>query len=194
MIEGKKKARTGFAPSIAELGEVAQIAFVVKDFEATIDHWIKVFGAGPFFTLPHVDLSKTLYRGAPTSIDMSAAIGFWKDIHVEIIHQHNDAPSIYKEWTDNNGAGIHHIGVTVTDLNTAHDILAAAGGVIVQDMEIAGTARAFYMDLPGSGNTIIELMHWTAEFSHLFDQMHQATIGWDGKTDPVRLASSLYTQ
>ena len=36
--------------SLANLGPIMQIAFVPKDFEATIDHWVKK-GAGPFFVL-----------------------------------------------------------------------------------------------------------------------------------------------
>ena len=75
--------------AIAQLGDVMQLAFVPADFEAALDHWIKV-GAGPFFAMDHVKLEDVRYRGAPADIDFSMVIGYWGDLQVELIRQHNE--------------------------------------------------------------------------------------------------------
>lgn len=82
---------------IARIGEVMQLAFVPADFDAALAHWLKV-GAGPFFALDHVKLDEVRYRGQPAEIDFSMVLGYWGDLQIELIRQHNAAPSIYKTW------------------------------------------------------------------------------------------------
>ena len=85
--------------SVANIGEIMQLAFVPADFDAALQHWIGL-GAGPFFALDHVRLEDVTYLGKPAEIDFSMVIGYWGDLQIELIRQHNDAPSIYKAWRD----------------------------------------------------------------------------------------------
>ena len=38
-------------------GPVMQVAWVVRDLEAAIDHWTRIINVGPFFLFEHVPFS-----------------------------------------------------------------------------------------------------------------------------------------
>ena len=44
-------------------------------------------------------------------IDMSAAIAYSGDLQIELIYQHDDAPSIYSEFSRGGRSGLQHMGV-----------------------------------------------------------------------------------
>ena len=84
--------------SIAGLGDIVQLAFMWRDFEAGLRFWSGPMGAGPFFVIDHVEFGEVRYRGAPAQLDLAVGIGYWGDLQIELVHQHNDAPSIFHDW------------------------------------------------------------------------------------------------
>ena len=104
--------------AIAGLGQIMQLAYVPADFDGALAHWLKM-GAGPFFALDHVVLEDLRYRGQPADIDFSMLLGYWGDLQIELIRQHNDAPSIYTAWRDQNLEGLHHVCLLVEDMEVA---------------------------------------------------------------------------
>ena len=86
------------AGSIAQLRDIMQMAYVPGDFEKAFKLWTRRIGAGPFFSLEHVKLEHGRYRGEPVEIDFSIMLGYWGDMQIELIPQHNQAPSIFKDW------------------------------------------------------------------------------------------------
>lgn len=176
---------TGLPPNISQvLGAIMQIAFVPHDFEAALDFWTKTMGVGPFYMLDHIPLVGVRYRGVPTDIDQSVALGYWGDMQIELIVQHNDAPSTYSEWLLAGREGVHHVGVAVPDMASAQALLESNGGTVVHEAELPGGAQASYIEMPGPA-PIVELIHLDPKFDKLFDFIKSAAIGWDGK-DPVR--------
>ena len=93
-----------------------QLAYVPADFDAALKFWIETVGAGPFWALDHVKLDDLTYEGAPADVDFSMAIGYWGELQIELIRQHNDAPSIYKAWRDEGREGLHHVCILVDDM------------------------------------------------------------------------------
>lgn len=176
---------TDLPPNISRaLGPIMQIAFVPEDFEAALDFWTKTMGVGPFYMLDHIPLVGARYRGVPTDVDQSAALGYWGDMQIELIVQHNDAPSTYREWRQAGREGVHHVGVTIPDMASAKAMLEGIGGVVVHEAELPGGAQATYVEMPGD-SPIVELIHLDPKFDKLFDFIKRAAVGWDGK-DPVR--------
>ena len=173
------------AALIASLGTVMQIAFVPADFDAALEFWIKTMGVGPFFALNHVQLDDVKYRGAPAQIDFSMVIGYWGDIQVELIRQHNDSPSIYKAWRDEGREGLHHVCILVDDMTPAREACDRAGAVVVQEGKVAGGGEVIYVDTGGGPGTMVEILKTGAGGREFFGMMREAARGWDG-TDPVR--------
>ena len=81
-------------------GPIMQNGFVVRDLEAAVHFWAETFGVGPFFAMRHIPFATCVYRGEPTDADLSVAIAYSGEHQIELVQQHNDAPSIYSEWLD----------------------------------------------------------------------------------------------
>jgi methylmalonyl-CoA/ethylmalonyl-CoA epimerase len=172
-------------PSIASLGRVMQIAFVPGDFDAALQHWTKTMGVGPFFSLEHISLPNCRYEGQPADIDFSIAIADWGDLQVELVRQHNDAPSIYKRWRDEGREGLHHVCIVVDDMARARAVCAAAGARVAQEGEVAGGGEVIYVDAGGGSGGLIELIRLPQATLDGFAAMREACRNWDGQ-DPLR--------
>jgi methylmalonyl-CoA/ethylmalonyl-CoA epimerase len=171
--------------TFAALGEVMQLAYVPADFDAALLFWTKTMGAGPFFALNHVKLEDTRYQGAPVEIDFSMALGYWGDIQIELIRQHNDAPSIYKAWRDAGREGLHHVCILVDDMAAARRASAEAGAVIAQEAKVSGGGEVIYVDTGGGPGTMVEILKPGPGSRDFFAMMREAARGWDGR-DPLR--------
>lgn len=168
--------------AIAQLGTLMQMAWVPKDYDAALRYWTEKMGVGPFFELNHIQTEKTLYRGAAANIDFSVAIAYWGDMQIEIIRQHNDAPSIYKTWLDAGREGMHHVCIQV-DMVKARQVCADVGAEVMQELWLPGGGEAIYVD---AGGELIEMIDFPAENLAFFEQMKAAARTWDG-SEPVRV-------
>jgi hypothetical protein len=112
-------------------------------------------------------------------------LAYWGDIQIELIQQHNDAPSIYKAWRDSGQEGVHHVCVLVEDFAAAQATVAAKGFEILQDARIPGGGAVMYVDAGGGPGTIVEILKPADGTEALFALIRDAARDWDG-TDPVR--------
>jgi methylmalonyl-CoA/ethylmalonyl-CoA epimerase len=172
-------------PTITSLGEIMQLAYVPADFDATLKFWIETVGAGPFFALDHVKLNDVKYRGAPVEVDFSMVIGYWGDLQIELIRQHNDAPSIYKAWRDDAHEGLHHVCILVDDMAHARAVCADAGASVAQEGLVPNGGEVIYVDTGGGPGTMVEILKPGPGSREFFAMMREAARGWDG-SDPVR--------
>lgn len=173
--------------SVASLGEILQLAYVPADVNGALRYWIDTIGAGPFYHNPHIVFDTMNYMGEPTALDMSSWLGYWGETQIEIIKQHNDAPSMYKDWRDRGLEGIQHLGLIAE--SGARDFLVNNGAVIIQDGTLGG-AEFFYADLGGGPGSVVEVMMNSQIARHVFEAMHSAARNWDGK-DPIREIATL---
>lgn len=171
--------------TIAGLGEIMQLAYVPADFDGALKFWIETMGAGPFFALDHVQLEDLKYRGAAAGIDFSMVIGHWGDLQIELIRQHNDAPSIYKSWRDEGREGLHHVCILVDDMDHARKVCASVGAKVAQEGKLAGGGEVIYVDTGAGPGTMVEILKAGPGGREFFAMMRDAARDWDG-SDPVR--------
>lgn len=173
------------ADSLAALGPVMQLSFCPADYDAALTYWLSV-GAGPFFENHHVQLEDVKFRGEPSAIDFSMALGYLGDIQIELIRQHNDAPSMYTEWRAEGREGVQHMCVLVDDIEEARRRVTAQGGSVVQEGILPGGMGAvIYVDTGGGPGTTMEYLQIGAPGHQGFAMMHAAHRDWDG-SDPIR--------
>lgn len=164
---------------LAALGSPMQLAFVPTDIDKAISHWAGTLGAGPFFHLPDLSLPDTRFRGAATDPLFSLWLGYWGDMQVELIRQHNDAASIYRDAADDRR--LHHVCLLVEDFEAA---MAAAGGAeVVQQATVPGGGAVAYVQ-PAQG-PLVEILQPAPGTRELFAMMREAHRNWDGR-DPLR--------
>ena len=166
-------------------GSIMQIAYVVDDLEAAVRRWTQLTGAGPFFLLEHLNILDPRYRGQPTDIDCSIALGYSGSICVELIQQHNDSPSAFGELVARTGGGFHHWAVMTEQFDADVARYRKQGYVIAFSGAVAVGGRFAYMDTVADLGGMIELIELTPPVRELFDGIEKASGGWDGR-DPIR--------
>jgi catechol 2,3-dioxygenase-like lactoylglutathione lyase family enzyme len=171
------------AGGLAELGEVMQLAFVPKDFDAAVKHWTEVMGVGPFFLMEGIHLEEMKYRGAPTDAVFDLALAYWGDIQIELIRPRDSHPSIYSgEYAD--VTGLHHVCILVDDIEDAYAACERHQAEVVIEGKL-GDSRVIYAD-PGNGpGSLVEILQQGEGGPGLFAMIKQAGEGWDG-SDPLR--------
>lgn len=170
---------------IANFGPVMQCAFVVPDFHGALDHWTQVMHVGPFFLMEHIAFAECEFRGRPVNIDLTVAIAYWGDMQIEIIQQHNDAPSIYTEFLGRGLSGLQHMGVLTESVDDDLAKLAGQGVVPVQQGRTAAGIRFAYVSTDRHPGAMVELIGATRGVRSFFEMMREAARVWDG-TEPLR--------
>jgi Glyoxalase/Bleomycin resistance protein/Dioxygenase superfamily len=164
------------------LGPVRQTAFVVDDIEAAAWEWVRTHGVGPWF-LYEVDIPGTTYR--TQTVPMRARMGLAQTggQQIELIQPDPAVPSIYTEFVERGGTGVHHVCYWA-DLDRAVDHFAAAGSPVVQ-RGLTATGAGFVYVEGSCGLPYVELVDPQGQMKAFFDLIAAAADGWDG-TDPVR--------
>lgn len=160
-----------------------QNAFVVDDMDRAIHAWLDA-GAGPFFVIPHVRLDHYEYRGAPATIDFSVAMGQAGPIQIELIAQHDDQPSHYRDSISRGESGFHHMCRFARDFDAEMAEFAAAG-VPVAGQGLSGDMRFAYLDTRPTIGLMTEIIEDRASIRGLIDLVAGSAIDWDGQ-DPIR--------
>jgi len=181
------------AAAAARFGPVMQLGFVVPDLERAARHWAGL-GIGPFFLLEHIGFAECVYRGAPVSFDMSAALAQWGPVQVELIEQHDDVPTIYTDFAGTRAGGLHHVGVMTDSIDAQLKSLAGTGIAAVQSGSAANGIRFAYLDtdaLSGSHpGAMIELIQRCPAIDAFFGMVREAALDWGG-TEPLRAVRAL---
>lgn len=167
-------------------GPILQNGYVVRDWRVAAEHWSRVLGVGPFFVTEHIQFEHCMYRGQAAPIDVSVAIAYSGDLQIELVQQHNDTPSIYRDYLDAYGEGLQHVGALVDSVD---GVLAAGGwhGAVIQRGETKAGQRFAYVDIGCHPGGMLELIEVDATARSAFAYMKGRAATWDGER-PIRIA------
>ena len=109
-----------------------QLGILVSNLDAALERYTDEWGLAPWRcwtygpeTVPDLGL-----RGEPASYEMNIAL-WGEGPQIELIEPVR-GPSIYHEWLEEHGPGLHHIGVYVEDLGAGLAAMARDGHQPVQ--------------------------------------------------------------
>jgi methylmalonyl-CoA/ethylmalonyl-CoA epimerase len=159
-------------------GPICQNAFVVTDIDAAIKYWTETMRVGPFFKFPKIEFAAGDYRGKPHVADFDAAIAYSGDLQIELIKP--NGPSIFKEFQDAGGRGVHHFAVFTADMAAACEAVQTGGARRIQGGSFADGSSIAYFEIGGPEPSILEIAHLKAGPQGLFDAIKAAGAGWDG--------------
>lgn len=169
------------------VGGVIQMAYFVEDIKRSMADFSARLKVGPWFVSGPFSPSEARYRGQPTKINLTLAVGFCGHMSFELIEQHNDVPSVYRETLATRGYGFHHWGIPTKDFDRDLDAYRLLGyQTAFTDRSPRGYRIAYVdttPDLPG----MIELMELSASLEARYTEMYQASLCWDG-SDAIRIA------
>ncbi len=165
---------------------VMQTAFVVEDIMAAINTYTRTLNIGPFFLLPHAKNPARMYRGTNVPCEISLAMAFAGNMNIELIQQHDDEPSLFKEHIERHGYGFHHFGVAHEDVEAALPLYFGEGFEVVSSNTVPTGGTVYFLedDNPAQPG-YLELLPYNEGMEETFTRFWQAAQDWDG-AEPVR--------
>ena len=161
-----------------------QAAWVVNDLEQSIHRWVDTLRVGPFFVVPHCKVDKVQYRGAPATLDFSAALAQAGPMQVELIQQHNDGPSAFRDVFKKGQEGFHHCCVMTNTFEADLERHRSAGS-IAATQGFFGDMQYAYVDTRARLGYMLEIIEDRDSIKVLFKMIADAAVDWDGST-PIR--------
>lgn len=137
------------------LPELTQVGFVVKDIEQVANYYSTALGIGPFRVFD-LDIPDATLHGKPISLKLRVAFARKGPIQMELIEV-PEGESIYREFFEKKGEGLHHLGFHVTDIDTEVAKLARSGIGVLQGGKFSDGGFA-YLDTERFGGVIFELI------------------------------------
>jgi Glyoxalase/Bleomycin resistance protein/Dioxygenase superfamily len=167
---------------------VIQNSWVVHDIDAAMDHWVRTAGVGPFFLVKDITIDDQCYRGKPAaqSLDVTFALAQAGDIQIELVAQHNDVPSAYRDTIPAGRSGFHHMALYSLDYDADLEDYRKAGAEVAFSGAFGGK-RYCYVDTSASLGCMVELIEASSVQDEFFARIAAAAQGWDG-SDAIRPA------
>lgn len=163
-----------------------QMCWVVPDLHAAIDTWVDSTGVGPFFLFESVVFEQPVYRGQPTDCpNISAAMAQAGDIQIELVCQHDDRASVWRDVVPAGASGLHHMALYCDDYDANLAAYTQQGAAIAFSGLMMGS-RVCWIDTTATLGFMVELIEANDVAAAVFASFRAAAAGWDG-SKPVRL-------
>lgn len=139
---------------------ITQVAVVVRSIDDAVRTYNDVYGIGPWNILEFnpETVDDMVRDDQPHEHAMRLATTMVGDVMWELIEP-LDERSIYWEFLQQHGEGLHHVGVGVPDYDAALASLREKGHVVSQGGRFRGTRYA-YVDTEPQLGALIELIDW----------------------------------
>jgi Glyoxalase/Bleomycin resistance protein/Dioxygenase superfamily len=162
---------------------VFQVAYTVADIEQGMQRYGELLRIGPWFLVGPFVPRKGVYRGTKTQMSISIAVAFAGQLMIELIAQHDEAPSVYRETLAARGAhGFHHWAIGARNFDATVAAYRAGGyAEVFSDLSPRGV-RIVYLDTSADLPGMLEIIEMTADVEEQYRRMYQAAKEWDGTT------------
>lgn len=162
-----------------------QSCWVVQDLHLAMRKWHETTGIGPFFFLENQRPDDYHYCGVAAAAPLfGVAFAYTGKTQIELIVQHDDAPSAYTKTFGRHGAGHHHLGADVTDYDRRLEAYRALGLEVTQEATFGGQ-RYCYVDTREALGFMTELFEWNSDSKAFMADVARIAASWDGQ-DPYR--------
>jgi hypothetical protein len=152
------------------LGPITQNCWVVADIASAETHFSISLGVGEWLRFPGVHFGPDVctYRGEPADFVVDVSLAYVGELQIELIRPVS-GDSIYSEYLERTGGGLHHVCYEPDDFDGALADLTDSGWEVVQSGEMAGGLMRFaYASSQFLGNSYIEIAQISPELHALF--------------------------
>ena len=175
-------------------GQIFQLGFLVPDVDASMRFYTEAMKVGPFTCNRGFRAPDGWYRGGLDMPELTIAHSHTGGLFIEFIQQHDDTPSVYKEFIDKHGYGLHHLGLAIApeDYDKTLEHYYGLGFENIFTDNLPSGTRIRYIGPKGevameklrreSGVCYFECVEITDGEEEMFTSMYNASVNWDGKT------------
>lgn len=164
-----------------------QIGYVVSDLERACERFHDAFGIGPFLMIPPRPRPNVRHHGAPLDGELvtAAALAQSGDVMIELLCQHSQVPSAYRDMFAPGEQGLHHVAFWTEDYRADCLAYEASGFPIAMEMEFREGLHVAYVDTRAELGHMVELLPRHPSITAVFETVREAAAAWDG-TDLLR--------
>jgi hypothetical protein len=180
-------------------GPVRQLGFVVPDADAAMRYWAGIVGIGPFLVFRKTAFDDYFYRGQPSEPPVvTIGVAHSGPLQIEIIQQHNDAPSSYLDFKQRGLGEFHHVSPWFRDAasyDAAYAQLLASGLEVVHQGVIQGCRFSYFASGDGGWPQLEISEGLKPGPAEMWQSLETAAARWDGASpiyeslDDIRVAA-----
>lgn len=167
-------------------GPVVQVAYLVPDIDAAMEHWLRHAGLGPWTNFRNIEL-ETRFDERDFTLRIHEALAYRGDLQIQLVQSLNapDVPTPYSDWIRAGRYGVHHVAHFSDDV--AADVARAReqGFERVCAMKDKGGFRYFYLQSTAMPEVWIEFLESSSMLREIFASGIAEAAAWDG-ADPIR--------
>lgn len=141
--------------------DMAHIGIVVKDMDASRAYLSSMLGLDRWTAFDYVSTKETLIHGAPFNIKIAGTM--MGTVGIELIQPVECPDSLWSQFIETKGEGIHHIAFKVKDFNETVAKLKEDGAQVLVSVSLDPAMCWCYM-ATRPGGVIIELMNFDLTF------------------------------
>jgi len=164
-----------------------QIAYHVADIDEAMPRFARMMGIGPFLVRRHIGLDPVSYRGQPSSLDISAAHAQAGPVQIELVMQHCDNPSGFRDMYSANEEGLHHVALFPHDYDAMNAHYRALGHKVATELMTPEKRGAAYVDTVAALGHMIEVYRVNETLYDFYRAVADAAQDWDGKTIAIEV-------
>lgn len=141
--------------------KIVQVAIVVRDIETAAKHWAALLNK----PVPEIRTTRpgnevdVIYRGKPSNGQVKLTFFILGDVVIELLEPITEGTA-WKEFLDEHGEGVQHIGFKVVDIDKMSAALEKAGYPIIHKGRYDSDDGTYiYYDTQDALGVVIELLH-----------------------------------
>jgi methylmalonyl-CoA/ethylmalonyl-CoA epimerase len=163
-------------------GSIGQVAYLVEDIDASVEHWARFSGIGPWTIYKNVSLDGW-WKGQDTTITINVGLSYQDGVQMELIEVTNTGPSPYRREDGSRIIGMHHMAWLTQNFDA--DVAKAKERGLTQVFRAGNAAsKVTYFVSPAEPGILWEFIEVTPMLQAGFDHGVAASRAWDGK-DPI---------
>ena len=157
-----------------------QIAYHVADIDQAMPRFARMMGIGPFLVRRHIGLDPVSYRGQPSALDISAAHAQAGPVQIELVMQHCDNPSAFRDMFSANEEGLHHVALFPENYDAMIAHYRAQGHQVATELVTPEKRGAAYVDTVATFGHMIEVYRVNETLYDFYHAVAEAAQDWDG--------------
>lgn len=163
---------------------IQQFSWVVNNLEEAAERWHAAMGIGPFIVNRHIAIGEATHRGRAQTTDFSTAIAQAGGVQIELVEQHDNSPSCYRDTVPAGREAMHHVAFIAADYDAALGKYAADGHAVASSGRF-GEIRFCYVDTSATLGHMVEILEDSRAIRSFFAMIARAAQDWDGSADTL---------
>ncbi len=150
-----------------------QVGYVVRDLAAAEAWFQKILGVPKWTRMENMAFGGDCsYRGRPADYAAHLSIGYLGESQVELIEPLR-GESLYTEFLDSKGPGLHHLAFDVPDFDATVSALAETGLELLAAGTTGPGSRFAYFDCESAQASVIEILGFDEGTRAFMNQLKQ---------------------